>query len=759
MAGGPLQTSYGCAKIKKQLYFFKNQERSNMGGESTSKVNALLNPKSVAILGARENPMGWTARIFANYKRFKFCGPVWPVNPRFEEIWGVKCYSNLSDLPEIPDHLVVMRAAASVTEILREAADLGTRSATVYASGFSELGTDKGRELEEELRLVIKETDLAVCGPNCLGSLSAKGKSLSLPDDRIRELVPGPVAMVGQSGTTTPGIGRTLIDRGIDVGYIVTSGNEVGLTTADYINYFVEDPEVKLVFCLIEAVRNSQQFLSACRRARDAGKPVVALKMGVSAGGRAAALAHTGSMAGSIEAFDAVAGNAGVIRVESGDAAIDLIELLVHAGVPEKDNVGVLVYSGGVRGLSLDAADRYGVPLPEYSFQATSKFKEILGDDLRVTNPLDAPGFMNQKLETIMDMVTAIQNDSNIGMILFQEDLPPSEGINDANKRRTQRVLDTMIGFQKNFLSKGGKPIGLISPTSSDLTTFSREERKKFPNIPVLNEPDRAFRALRSAFNYRDTIRDSNKNPNLIKHKNNKIILESLKNASNNEPFALNEIKSKEIISSYGLQIPIEKFANTTNEAENIANEIGFPLVVKGVSASMTHKSDAGAVILNIEDTIGVKRACETIALNVEKFDPALKLEGWLIAQAIPKGLELVLGIQNDAEMGPVIMFGLGGVWLEIIKDVSFCSPGMSRECAQKLIYDTSAGQMIDGYRGNDPYDREAIIDAIVAVGRLAADNSDTIESVDINPFVAMPVGEGAFALDALVVLNAKKMD
>ena len=204
-----------------------------MGDVSTSKVEALLNPKSVAILGARENPMDWTARIFANYQRFEFEGPVWPVNPRFDEIWGVPCYAGLSDLPAVPDKLVVMRAAASVGGILREAAALGTRSATVYAAGYSELGTEEGKVLEDALRGIIEETGLAVCGPNCLGSMSARGRSLCLPDDRIRELVRGPVAMVGQSGTTTPGIGRTLIDRGIDVGYIVTSGNEVGLTTAD----------------------------------------------------------------------------------------------------------------------------------------------------------------------------------------------------------------------------------------------------------------------------------------------------------------------------------------------------------------------------------------------------------------------------------------------------------------------------------------------------------------------------------------------
>jgi len=730
-----------------------------MGGGSASKVEALLNPRSVAILGARENPMDWTARIFANYQRFEFDGPVWPVNPRFKEIWGVPCYADLSDLPGVPDHLVVMRAAASVRGILREAADMGTRSATVYAAGYSELGTEEGIALEEELRSVIDETGLAVCGPNCLGSMSARGRSLCLPDDRIRELVQGPVAMVGQSGTTTPGIGRTLIDRGIDVGYIVTSGNEVGLATADYINYFVDDPDVRVIFCLIEAVRRPQDFLAACRRARDAGKPVVALKMGVSEGGRAAALAHTGSMAGAVEAFDAVAGDAGVIRVESGDAAVDLIELLVNAGIPETDNVGVLVYSGGVRGLSLDAADRHGVPLPEFAPETAAKFREILGEDLRVSNPLDAAGFMNQKLESIVEMVTAIQNDPNIGTILFQEDLPPSEGINDANKRRTKRVLDTMKGFQESFLDKGGKPIGLISPASADLTAFSREARKQFPQIPVLSEPNRAFKALRSAFTYRDRIREAGQSQPPAFGKPSDLVEAALAKVSSADPFALSEPDSKSLISSYGINLPREGFAKTPEEAARIADDIGYPVVVKGVAAAMTHKSDAGAVILGLQDDAAVEQACNDIGRNVASYDLSIELEGWLVAQSMTNGLELVIGIQRDPEMGPVVMFGLGGIWLELIKDVSFCSPGFGRVRAGRMINETRAGRIIDGYRGDGPYDREAIIDALVAIGQMAADNSDSIESLDINPFVALSSGDGAYALDALVVLSRQTED
>jgi acetyltransferase len=724
---------------------------------TTAKVQALLNPTSIAILGARENPTGWTARIFGTLQRFGFPGPVYPVNPRHTEIWGAPCYADLADLPEVPDHLVVMRAAASVSGILREAAAMGTRSATIYAAGFSEMATDEGHALEAELVEVLKETGIAISGPNCLGNLSAKARLLTLPDDRMRDLVAGPVAMVGQSGTTTPSIARTLIDRGIDVGYIVTSGNETGLAAADYIDYFVTDPDVKLIFCLIEAVRRPQNFLSACRRARDAGKPVIALKMGISEGGRVATLAHTGSLAGAVEAFDAVAGAAGVIRVESADEAINLMEFLVLADLPNKDGVGVLANSGGIRGLSVDAADRNGVSVPAFAPETVSKMRALMGEDQRISNPLDAGQFLNQPKDAVLELIDIIRNDPAIGMVLYQEDLPPSEGLNDANKRRANRVLNLMTGIEEKFLKKGGNPIALTSPTSYDLTDFARGARKEFPHIPVLNEPERAFATIRTVLDYRDrkiwADAASDKAPASPPEELKRI--QSIADAASG-PLALSEPESKALLRGYGFPLPQESVASSAEEAAAMADSIGYPVVVKAVAASLTHKSDAGAVMLGLNEAQAVSQACATIARNVAAYDASIELEGWLVAQAIPNGLELVMGIQNDPEMGPIVMFGAGGVWLELVKDVAFSAPGFDRRGAERLIDSTRASILLSGYRGDGPYDRAAVTDALVAVGRLAADAGGLLESVDINPFVALPEGHGAYALDALVIANGR---
>ena len=617
---------------------------------SNDKVATLLNPTSVAILGARENPSGWTARIFANLIRFDFDGPVYPVNPNHERMWGVECFPDLSSLPTVPDHLVVMRAAASVPGILREAAARGTRSATLYATGFSEAGTDAGRALEAELRRAIEETGLAISGPNCLGNLSARARLLTLPDDRVQELVPGPVAMVGQSGTTTPSIARTLMERGIDVSYVITSGNEVGLATADYIRYFVTDPKVRLIFCLVEAVRRSEDFLAACRTARDAGKPVVVLKMGVSEGGRRAALSHTGSLAGRVEAFDAVAGPAGVIRVQSADGAVDVIEMLLHASEPRGERVGGLVYSGGVRGLAEDAADRHRVPLPEFAPETRARIRELLGEGQPISNPLDANGYLNRPLEDVLKVVDAIYNDPGVDMVVFQEDVPPHEGANDANRRRAARVLATLEAIDNRFLGPDRKPFALTSPASYDLTEFSRTGRKRFPHVPCLNEPERAFRAIRAVLDYRRNAREAEAvtaQP-LPASLTARVEMLRERSAGSTAAFPLTEPDSKELVGAFGIPLIGEGLARTEQEARNLAARIGYPVVVKGVAADLTHKSDAGAMRVNIGDAAAVQQTCRDITRNVAAYDPDIRLEGWLVARMAPAGLELVLGMQRD---------------------------------------------------------------------------------------------------------------
>ena len=310
---------------------------------------------NIVLVGATDKPGNYAERIWNNLVRYGFEGGLYPVNAKRETIWGVPCYKDFASLPEKPDHVLVLVPARFAVQVIRDAAAAGARSATIVTSGFSELQDEASQKLAAELQQAVRETGLAVTGPNCLGNLSAGEKLFTNIDDRIVTMEAGPVAIAGQSGAIVMAIRQALEDRGVGVGYMVTTGNETGLETPDLMRYFAEDPSVKVIVVYLEGVRNTKAFRDACKAARAASKPVIALKLGSSEGGRAAAMAHTGALAGSIETFDAIATREGVIRVGGLDELIETTECFVHAAVPKGDRLAAVTLSGGKRGMLIDA--------------------------------------------------------------------------------------------------------------------------------------------------------------------------------------------------------------------------------------------------------------------------------------------------------------------------------------------------------------------------------------------------------------------
>ena len=302
--------------------------------EAGRKVEMLLFPRNVVLVGANDRAGSWAARTWLSLAKYKFPGKVYPVNPRRDELFGVPCYRDIASIPEAPDHLVVVVPATSVADALRQGSAAGARSATILSAGFEEAGSEDGRRLADELRRVIEESGLAVSGPNCLGNICAKSSMATLSQDGQLTMSTGPVALVGQSGGVAIFVNRVLQDRGIDAGYIVSTGNETGLTIADYIAFFATEPDTKVILCYSEGIKDIVGFREACRLARANGKSIVMFKSGQSKQGREAALAHTGSLAGNIESFDAMANDIGAIRVDSFDDAVEVTELLIHSAVP-----------------------------------------------------------------------------------------------------------------------------------------------------------------------------------------------------------------------------------------------------------------------------------------------------------------------------------------------------------------------------------------------------------------------------------------
>jgi acetyltransferase len=707
-------------------------------------VRALFNPRNIAIVGASDRPGNWSQRVYRSLKKFEFPGAIYAVNPRNKTVWdGQTCYPSLSELPEPPDHVVVIVPGAAAVHAITEAGKVKARSATVFSGGFGEGGDPKGQALAADLKHAIETAGLAVSGPNCMGNLAAPARMMTIPDDRITSLDRGPVGIVGQSGGIVMAIHRALLARGVTAGYAVTSGNEIGLNMADYIRYLADDPDLRTIACFIESIKEPLAFRRACEYARDAGKPVVAVKIGGSEESREAALAHTGSLAGSLKCFDAVAETIGVVRVDTLDEIVETVEYFTHAKPPKGPRLGAMTFSGGMKGLLLEAAERNGLSFPALLPETNAKMSEVLGVGTSLGNPLDAGFAALSSAEAYFKGIEVMLADPNIDVLLVQEELPPAPRLN--NKVENLRVVDQMA-------ASAGKPIAVISMISYMFTEHTREFRAALKNLPVLQEIDKAIRAVGRAGRYGALRAQAGAAPTSAKPDVSAIL--KRRSPAANGLSVLNEADSKALLRAYGISTPREQVVGSVDTAVSAAKEIGYPVVLKLVAAEVTHKSDIGGVILGIGNENELRSAYTRLEQNFAKAQGGAKLTQALVAQQIAGGVELVLGVQRDPEVGPVLMFGSGGVLLELTKDVSFGAVPLPPWQAKAMIERTSAGRLLKGYRGAPACDEAGVLAALSALGRLADDLHEEIESIDINPLVALPEGQGAVALDALVVLR-----
>lgn len=715
---------------------------------SVSRVEALLHPKNVVIVGATDRPGGWPGRVYENLKKYGFAGNVYAVNPRYDTVWGVKCYPSVSKLPEAPDHLLVIVPAKAAVETLIEGGKAGARSATVFAGGFGEGGGGATLITAADMEGIIRKSGLAVSGPNCMGNLSGAHRMLTIPDDRMGEIGPGPVAIVGQSGGISTALYRALADRGMATGYIVMSGNELGLTAADFIRYFTADGQTKVIVSFVETVKDPEDFLDACRGAQKAGKPIVMFKIGGSAASRAAALAHTGALAGSLDVFDAVAGQAGVIRMDSLDGIVEAVEYFLHAAPPQSNRATAITLSGGFKGLLLECAERNGVVFPELAAETLQALRKVLGEDVTLGNPIDGGFAVVANRQTYYDCIDILARDANTDILLLQEELPRTD--------TADRKADNLRAMEQRVAAGVPKPFAVLSMTSYMMTDFSRKLRQELLHLPFLHEINKGLRAVGAAGTYsmlrRQAASEEAAKPTGKAPAEARALLAKARPVGGLR--ALNEADAKALIGHYGIATPKEAVVGSVDEAVEAARRIGFPVVLKAVSAEITHKTDAGAVKLDLKDETALREAYAAVERNVAKAAPKARIDGMLIGAFVTGGLELVLGIQRDKEMGPVVMVGGGGVALELYKDVAFGAPPLSRARAEAMIDATKAGRLIRGYRGQKAYDRDAVVAALQAIGRFAYDFRDVIESVDVNPFVVLPEGKGGVALDALVVLG-----
>ncbi|MBV9559713.1 MAG: acetate--CoA ligase family protein [Bradyrhizobium sp.] len=702
-------------------------------------IHAMLHPRNIVLVGATDKPGNYAERIWNNLIKYQYEGELYPINAKRETVWGVPCYKDFASLPDRPDHVLVLVPARFAVQVIRDAAAAGARSATIVTSGFAELQDEDSQRLAVELQQAIRETGLAVTGPNCLGNLSAGDKLFTNIDDRTVTMEAGPVAIAGQSGAIVMAIRQALEDRGVGVGYMVTTGNEAGLETPDLMSYFAADPQIRVIVVYLEGVRNTKAFRDACKAARAAGKPVIALKLGASEGGRAAAMAHTGALAGSIETFDAISTREGVIRVRGLDELIETAECFAHAAMPRGDRLAAVTLSGGKRGLLLDAFYSAGLNFAPLKQDAHDKLARMLGPGSIVGNPLDAGFAAVVDPSVYMQSIKIMIDDPDTDIVIIDAELPKAP---HELRERNLRIVNDMAG-------RGGKPVIYISAMSIGFTEFTKALRKSLPNITVMQGMDRAVTAIKSLIDYARLRKEVPDIVSSSKAPARALLEKTLKSANG---AALDEVASKKLLKAYGIPISKEGIAQTAADAAAIAKEIGYPVVAKVVSADILHKSDIGGVVLNLGSAAEVKKAFNDISARVKQLKGKPKLEGILIAQQVKADLELVVGASLDAEMGPVVLFGTGGVDIELMKDVALAGAPLDEDEARQLIARTKAGVKMKGYRGKPALHEASAVKALVGLSNLIADAGSRIASIDVNPFLIN--ARTGVAVDALIVLN-----
>lgn len=701
-------------------------------------VERLLNPMNVAIVGASARKGGWPDAVFHNLRDFGYEGAVYPVNPRYEELWGERCYPSVKDLPEPPDHLAVLVPATGVLGVLEEAVRAGARSATVFAGGFGEGGDPEGLQRQARLARLIAETGLAVCGPNCLGNLSAASKAVTLTDRSVSRIDSGPVAIVGQSGGVVLFLHSAMRNRGLDVRYAISSGNEVGLKVGDYISYCAEDPEVRVIVAFIESIGEVHTFLEACDKAHRLGKPVVAVKVGGSAAARAAAAAHTGALAGTLAAFDAVAARHGVLRVDSLEQLIEAAEYCAHASLPDQPGAAAILYSGGLRELLLEGAERTGVVFPPLAPETWAALDAVLPVGTTTGNPLDSGWGGLSSSEIYFKCVDALLADPAVGLLLAQEKLPGRPG-----EARTEEYI---AGLEQRARIPGGKPIAVFSMVTDTVNDYGIGVRRTAPHLPFLQGAEGALGAVAAIGRY---LNGGGSGPALEQSGAEERTLH--RGEGRKGGATATEADAKRLVAAYGVPVLEEVVERSQESVWDVVKRIGYPVVVKGLVPGVAHKSEAGLVYTDLTDAEQVAAALADIQRVAAERDGGEQL-AYLVAPHAPDGFDLALGWEVDPEVGPVVMFGWGGVTVELMADVRFIAVPVSLEAARRAIHSTKAGRILRGYRGGPAYDLEFVERSLVTLGSMAEAEAGRFAALDINPLRVWAPGRGGAVLDALIV-------
>jgi acetate---CoA ligase (ADP-forming) len=699
--------------------------------EQMQSIHRMLHPRSIAVVGATPKG-GYGGRLLNAVLKARDRVSIYPVNPNYEEIAGVRAYPSIAALPAAPDLVGIVVPHGKVLGVLRDCREMKAGSAVIISAGFAERGTDAGADLQTEVGRFARESGIRIAGPNCLGVANVRDNIWATASSRTLGGLTGHIGLVCQSGATAfgPFLLRA-VDSGIGLSHIVSTGNETDLDFADFARYLVDDDETRVIAGFVEGFKNVRKVIAVAKLAAERGKPVVLIKIGRSTSGAQAARSHTAALTGADSLYEALFKQYGVIRVKDYDELLETAQLLSRSRKPKKPGVAVVSHSGGISSLTADMLGVSGITLPPLTERARRGINGIIGESGWAANPSDVTGYARrEEFAQIMDYMI---EEPEVGTLVVA-----SAGAGN----QVEQVIALRDRTDKNV---------------AYFWTGSRFDDKTLPalkaaNVPVFYSPETLARALENLISYH-AWRDS-RQPSVALPSRTAAQEAVRAQLLVSKDAALSESESKSAIAAWDVPITRQVLASSVDDAVEAAKRIGYPVALKVDTPDIPHKTEAGVVRLNVADEAALRAAYADIMASARRNAPQARVTGVLIQEMVTGGIEVIVGVKHDPQMGAMLVFGTGGVMVEVYEDIAIRHCPITHAEALRMIAEVKGARLLKGYRGKSAADIDALARVLTRVSHMAVHLEDVLGELDINPLMVLPQGQGAKAADALLVVR-----
>ena len=704
-------------------------------------LERFFNPRAIAIIGASRDLDTISGQPLKFLKSHGYKGRLYPVNPRYPEVADVKCYPALADVPEVPDLTLILVNASRVADMLRQCGAKGVPYVIIFTSGFSEMGGE-GVKLQQELTAIAREHGIGVIGPNCQGMINvADSVFAGFGSVFNADYEAGPVSMVSQSG----GFGFSVMnlsskDGGLPFRQMVTTGNEIGVSTLDFMDYYIRDPKTEIIVGYIEGLKDARRLLEVGNKALEAKKPVLMWKVGNTEQGQQAARSHTANLGGAMALYKAAFKQSGILQVEDIQDVADYGRAFRCGRLPRGNRLAIITISGGAGILMTDECIARGMQLPKLAPQTGEALRKFVPAYGSLLNPVDVTAAIFNNTELIGLTLQAIVDDPNVDCVAMINASLQGEL---AAKVATQIVAGAARTDKPVFICWSARDV--VAPEAYAMLDDAR--------IPRYKSPVRCGRAMAALSWYAEALRRRD-------HQSTEKAL-TLSSAPARKMLKgitadVAEYNAKRVLAGYGIPVTREELAKSSDEALKAARAIGYPVAIKVQSPDIPHKTEARALRLNIGSDEELAAAHDEILVNARAYKKDARIEGVLVQEMVKDGVEAILGVTNDSLFGPAVMFGLGGIFAEVLKDVSFRLAPVTASVAREMVEEIAGYPVLAGARGRPRADVDALVDAIVRLSALAVDLKDYVAELDVNPLFIFAEGKGVKAADALIRIKQR---